>query len=522
MPVIGPYSRVVEPNKFIEPISPELYMKGVLYRENLAENNLKSIVDTRNSLFNIPAEGPDKRKLSELDSELKQRISSMNLSNLSDLNTVSQIKGLLGEYTSNQDVLNIHKRVAMAEKEKKAIEDATRAGKVYNSDFLKKYNSYVSQNDFISNIPDLKYEIGYIAEDIGKIWKDAIQMTEPIETTVYDPATKQWIKTKEVSADRIRKNFDVLFSSNPNAQRTVRSSFDEKYEGFDWETEGLKKIDTDIFKMQQEIQYGKSMGLDTSPYEKKLLALEKMKSKPGLLAEGVKENYFKMELDDNLDAVSQINDYFSKGLPELSDLQKINIQTERAQALEKQKIANEYRKQEILSGIPMSAYTENGVLNLEGWLAASTKAIDDRKIRIASEIEEKKQEGRIALKELKIKAKSGENVKGVKIKEYEGESINSMTDALDKPAISKVMTIAEIIRNNPSIVGENSSEDIKLDKVTYEGGFYKYNNEIIDRKTLRSAIEKISQSDNLAPEGATGSSGSIGATGTQGWSTSDI
>ena len=116
MPVIGPYSRVVEPNKFIEPISPELYMKGVLYRENLAENNLKSIVDTRNSLFNIPAEGPDKRKLSELDSELKQRISSMNLSNLSDLNTVSQIKGLLGEYTSNQDVLNIHKRVAMVKK----------------------------------------------------------------------------------------------------------------------------------------------------------------------------------------------------------------------------------------------------------------------------------------------------------------------------------------------------------------------------------------------------------------------
>ena len=350
-------------------------------------------------------------------------------------------------------------------------------------------------------------------------------MTEPIETTVYDPATKQWIKTKEVSADRIRKNFDVLFSNNPNAQRTVRSSFDEKYEGFDWETEGLKKIDTDIFKMQQEIQYGKSMGLDTSPYEKKLLALEKMKSKPGLLAEGVKENYFKMELDDNIDAVSQINDYFSKGLPELSDLQKINIQTERAQALEKQKIANEYRKQEILSGIPMSAYTENGVFDLEGWLAASTKAIDDRKIRIGSEIEGKKTEGKLKVAELKLRASEGKNVKDLSIEEYEGESINSMTDALEKPATSKVMTIAEIIRNNPSIVGENSSEDIEIDKVTYEGGFYKYDNKIIDRKTLRSAVEKISQSDNLAPEGATGSSGSIGAqgaTGTQGWSISDI
>ena len=37
MPVKGPYSQVIQPNKFVDPMDLNIYVKGVMYKEQLAK-----------------------------------------------------------------------------------------------------------------------------------------------------------------------------------------------------------------------------------------------------------------------------------------------------------------------------------------------------------------------------------------------------------------------------------------------------------------------------------------------------
>src|SRR5690606_22540066 len=105
-----PYTTPTEGAKFISPLDLDFYAKGVQYKESIAEKNLQDISTSVNSLLSIPAYGIDKMELGKINQELRDRLSSLNLSNLSDIGTMSQIKSTINQFSNDPRVLAIAQR----------------------------------------------------------------------------------------------------------------------------------------------------------------------------------------------------------------------------------------------------------------------------------------------------------------------------------------------------------------------------------------------------------------------------
>jgi hypothetical protein len=100
MAVFGPYTQPVKPAEWVDPLDLNLYAKGTMYKQQLAEQNLQNLTEKFASAFNVPAYGIDAQELGLIENDFKEKLKSLNLSNLSDMSTVSQMRGLINQYTS--------------------------------------------------------------------------------------------------------------------------------------------------------------------------------------------------------------------------------------------------------------------------------------------------------------------------------------------------------------------------------------------------------------------------------------
>lgn len=207
-----PYSRPVEPAKWVDPMDLNLYTKSMMYKEQMAQQNLKSITDTYSTIMSVPAYGPDREKLAQIDQQFKQQLSSMNLSNLGDLNTSSQIKSLLGQYTTNADVLAIAQRGTIYKQMLKEKQEAEKKNKIYLNEGMDALNDYFGGSDYIQN---LKFgNDGFTYEGAGDIIEKAKKTLTP-DKKIIDLGKGQYKIVESYDPDKLKTAITTVAQNNP-------------------------------------------------------------------------------------------------------------------------------------------------------------------------------------------------------------------------------------------------------------------------------------------------------------------
>lgn len=227
MATFGPYTQPVKPAEWVDPLDLNMYAKGMMYKQELAEKNLKSIVDTHSALMSLPAYGPDKRKLAEIDQQFRQQLGSMNFSDLSDMSSMSQIKGVLGQYTTNADVLAIAQRGSIYKSMLEEKEAAEKKNKIYVNRGMSKLNKYFNGDEYIQN---LKFgNDGYTAPNAAEIMEGVKKVITPDVKLVPD-GRGNYQQIKYYDPEKVRNAFNMVTQSNPNWQKYHRDQIDEMLE----------------------------------------------------------------------------------------------------------------------------------------------------------------------------------------------------------------------------------------------------------------------------------------------------
>lgn len=243
MPVKSSFSHVIEPNRFVAPIDPSIYMQGVQYSEQLAKSNLQDISALHNSIFNIPTYGKDKEKLMELDANLKQQLQGMNLSNLGSMESSSQIKNLISSAANNPDVAGIAQRYGSYSQELKKQQDAEAKGQTYVSPLLRQANNYYNSGTYKT---DTRFNgSGFVApdtKDLDEIAKNTPEWENITTKNGYD------ITQKGKAEGALFNNYYNHFNTNPKWNALLNDQFQQNLEGIDIQTihnqgiEGIKQL----------------------------------------------------------------------------------------------------------------------------------------------------------------------------------------------------------------------------------------------------------------------------------------
>lgn len=150
----SPFSQIVQPAPWVDPINLDLLRQANMYKEEIARQNLSNLSESFQALASTPAYGKDAEKLQEKMQELKTQISGLNLSDVSDYNTMGQIKGVINQVSSDKDILGIAQRGTKYNEWEKQIKDYQEKGKFVPAWKLKAYSdaqNYYNGKEFISD-----------------------------------------------------------------------------------------------------------------------------------------------------------------------------------------------------------------------------------------------------------------------------------------------------------------------------------------------------------------------------------
>lgn len=301
------YTRPVEPAEWIPPIDLNLYAKGLQAQQEFAEKNIQDITNSFNNLFSRSAYGPDKRKLKELAEQFKQETASLNLSNLSDINTFSKIKGLINKYSSNPEATAAIKRGSIWDSELEKKQKAEEKGESYTSPALTTLESYFSQDNFYEKPEGLNLSQGWLSPPVQKWMKET---REAVKKKVLN--TKTGVLEEIIDPTEARDYFMQLASSDPRFQKQLNWDFQQSTKGTDWDTEGQKYINQKIQERKLEINQARLSGdrdgeiLATRELER----LEKM-ADPSLVGSSLQSQYFNSWIQNEMDKVGYNMDMVS-------------------------------------------------------------------------------------------------------------------------------------------------------------------------------------------------------------------
>lgn len=222
------YSQVVTPAKWVNPLDLNMVYKDISHKDDIAKQNLDELQQISTQLSSIPAFGADSEYLSKKLQKLKSDMSGLNLTNLGDYNTISQIKGLIGSFKNDEEVLNISQRGNFYSQELQKKTDYEEKGKTYVSPGLRKAEKYYNSGEYIK---DLKFnQSGFVAPDdkeLDLIAKNTPEWESVITKNGYD------ITQKGKAVDKLQANYLTHFTTNPQWSALLNDQFEQGLEGID-------------------------------------------------------------------------------------------------------------------------------------------------------------------------------------------------------------------------------------------------------------------------------------------------
>jgi hypothetical protein len=260
MPVKGPYSQVIQPNKFVDPMDLNIYVKGVMYKEQLAKENFQDISTVYNGLNSIPAEGPDARMLDSKIENLRSNLKNLNISNLGDMNTTSAIKQMIGEVSNDADVLNITRRSVAVQSERAKKRAAQEKRGDYTSPILDQADTYYSGDEYIR---DLTFnQEGWLTPQMAKMKNEYLKDVPKIKKQVK--IGNYWHTIESYDPEAYKSRLNELYNM-PSVRKQMDYDFDRNYQNYDFATEGVKIAQTSLDKAKLQSQQAYALLQSSKP-----------------------------------------------------------------------------------------------------------------------------------------------------------------------------------------------------------------------------------------------------------------
>jgi len=332
---IGPYSTPVAPAEWVDPMDLNMYAKGVMYKQQMAEKNLKDISTLHNNILSIPAYGKDKEKLLEIDQQLKQQVGSMNLGNLGDINTFSQVKGVMGQYTTNPDVLAIAKRGSIYSQMLQEKEESEKNNKIYVNRGMNTLSKYFSGDEYIR---DVKFgNDGYDKPDAAKMMAEVKKIVTPDERQVMGK-NGQYFLQKYYEPEKVKTAFRIVTENNPNWNKFHRDTLEDALEDKDLDQYATQNYQT-LLDQQNDIINKANHLKSTSADPKKAAEYEKIiqmtqadidnineKLKNPYLGTAYKKELLQKTMDEDINNMAEALQFTQNGDVKMDESTKLNRQ----------------------------------------------------------------------------------------------------------------------------------------------------------------------------------------------------
>lgn len=356
----GPYSQVVKPAEWVDPLDLNIYAQGMQYKQQVAEKNLQDISSAYNSIFSIDAHGPDKKKMAELEDQFRQQIAGMNFSDLGNMQTMSQIRNVIGEFGTNKDILSVAQRSAFKKQEEQKMEEARKKGRTYSNKNYDRMMRYYSGDEYMQSPESFSLSSGYLVPEIQKK-QEAI--TKAVTRQVTELGADGRIRTyNKIDGEAAQKQWAYAIKNDPELSTYYRDRFEDEYEGVDWDVKG-KEMLTQARNTALELAY-RSTGAEQQEYKEKARKYEQAINS-NYAGSRMKEIFYDEFLDNDADNYGNtINAYDLKdikadqfALENKKQAQRIQLEAVKQKAKQEaavpgiNKVSNEMRKTLIRKAI---------------------------------------------------------------------------------------------------------------------------------------------------------------------------
>lgn len=350
----SPFSQIVQPAPWVDPINLDLLRQGNMYKEEIARQNLSNLSESFQALASTPAYGKDAEKLQEKMEELKSQISGLNLSDVSDYNTMGQIKGVINQFSSDPDIMDIAQKWTPYEKERKIQEEMRLKDKDYFSPIIDQGNAYIQNGEYIQNKRFTGN--GFINKNLTKEYQEVLSKLQKQKKQVV----KNGVVTEELSydPDELDRITDEFYS-NPAFKQQIEYQIN-KDSNVDWEKQGQQILTkhADVYKnnislKEQELLITKDpkkyqeIAQDIESYKQEVSKLEQMAASQDN-AEYAKSYYINNMLDDLKTQAKEKAQFFSEESRKYDEVYMEGVKTNNNIRQEKEKQILEL---ELASGI---------------------------------------------------------------------------------------------------------------------------------------------------------------------------
>jgi len=323
MPVKNQYSHIIEPPKFVDPIDLTTYAQGTMYKENIAKNNISAIGNTLNSFASIPAFGVDQQKLQEKVSGLKQQLGSMNLSNLGDFNTISQLNGIVSQVKNDPEIMAIAQRGNFYQNELKKQQEFADKGKEYISPGMEALGKYYNGQDFLTK-PNISLSQGFVSPDLIK-YQEAAQKITPKQKIWKTLPNGERMQVESQNKEDLANTYYNLLGQDPNGGKYLDYQFEQNHKDVDWDNAGNQKIYEDLQKLELAKQEAASMGYSTETFDNQIARLNRL-SESGATGIALKSQYKDNYIKDFVNTWADGVDYIQQGDIKLDELDKMRLE----------------------------------------------------------------------------------------------------------------------------------------------------------------------------------------------------
>lgn len=241
------FSQIVQPAPWVDPINLDLLRQGNMYKEEIARQNLLNLSESFQALASTPAYGKDAEKLQEKLQELKSQISGLNLSDVSDYNTMGQIKGVINQFSSNPDIMDIAQKWTPVQQEQERKRKAEEKGEMFISPLLDSANEYIQQGEYKKGV---RFgSSGWLSPNTEKMKTEALKNIKPDKKTVK--VGNYWQEQEFLSKEKVKPVLDEIYS-NPAVIKDMEYKIEQsaKREDVNFADYGRKSIEKAISEQQ--------------------------------------------------------------------------------------------------------------------------------------------------------------------------------------------------------------------------------------------------------------------------------
>lgn len=461
-----PFTRPQSPGQTYLPLSDEVLLMGAKSAYDQKDKTAQKIGATYNSLFGISTYGKDAEVLSQFQQDFENQVGELSKANLRDPEVTSKINSLITQYSSNPDVLNIHKRASVYANELQNKKDYESKGKQYVSPAIRQaekyYNSGVYTRDTQFN------KSGFVAPDnkeLDEIAKNTPEWENWVTKGGYD------IHQKGKAESSLYNNYLAHFTNNPQWSALLNDQFEQEVENIDLNNvvnqglDGVKQLFPYLPPDKQQEAYNDLLeGLSiqqTNPYFQ------------SAVKDKLRNDYFQNQAYMAAQAKTYVNTVDKKA----NDFAKSARDFQEAKELElyKRQIEQEYTKDNegilsLVKGLEEFKTTKKripGLLNTDIFIKESTKPKETVTYEYDAEGNKTPKSTTIVESKEKIKpeAVGYREADDTFTIRYEDGSVDQLTtqQILDKVAASKP-TLAKYLKNISST--QNTFDKSNLDSKT--------------------------------------------------------